>query len=414
MVPAWMASTGMRANLTPAYGGPRRGASSTTPSSSRTAPRSTWSRSASSTRPAASSTRSAPSSTRTGDPVGAPQRARPAPSPADRAWRSRERIREDLLAFLTGPGEEIELWAWFGAYDHVALCQLWGAMPALPRPIPRFTRELRQRWDDLGQPALPPKPAGTQTPWSTPATTSSAGMRWRPPGVTAARPPWRWSSGSDQAAGRRRPQPRRGTPPPGPRLRRRSADGLVLPGRRGAAARLRRDVRAVRRAVPGRRAGRRGPGGPAAVAMWQWPGRPQDARPEQLPTFGGLLTSLMGTERAARSPGDGVLGELRPPEPDAYLHRRGRPRPPWAVPADGCSTSPSPPPVPRVSSRALHTTTTANCAASTSPHGMSPRTSAVRRGLARRCWSLATRLSGVQRGPPGSGSPARPAAPRRR
>jgi hypothetical protein len=83
------------------------------------------------------------------------------PSPADKAWRSRERIREDLLAFLTGPGEEIELWAWFGAYDHVALCQLWGAMPALPRPIPRFTRELRQRWDDLGQPALPPKPEGT-------------------------------------------------------------------------------------------------------------------------------------------------------------------------------------------------------------------------------------------------------------
>jgi hypothetical protein len=83
------------------------------------------------------------------------------PSPADKAWRSRERIREDLLNFLTGPGEEIELWAWFGAYDHVALCQLWGAMTALPRPIPRFTRELRQRWDDVGQPALPPKPTGT-------------------------------------------------------------------------------------------------------------------------------------------------------------------------------------------------------------------------------------------------------------
>jgi hypothetical protein len=83
------------------------------------------------------------------------------PPPSDKAWRSRERIREELLAFLTGPGEEIELWAWFGAYDHVALCQLWGAMPALPRPIPRFTRELRQRWDDVGQPALPPKPTGT-------------------------------------------------------------------------------------------------------------------------------------------------------------------------------------------------------------------------------------------------------------
>jgi hypothetical protein len=83
------------------------------------------------------------------------------PAPADRAWRSRERIRDDLLAFLTGPGEEIELWAWFAAYDHVVLAQLWGPMTALPRVIPRFTRELRQRWDDAGRPTLPPKPAGT-------------------------------------------------------------------------------------------------------------------------------------------------------------------------------------------------------------------------------------------------------------
>jgi hypothetical protein len=81
------------------------------------------------------------------------------PSPADRAWRSRERIREELFAFLTAPlaggGVEIELWAWFAAYDHVALAQLWGAMPALPRVIPRFTKDLRQRWDDLGRPPLP-------------------------------------------------------------------------------------------------------------------------------------------------------------------------------------------------------------------------------------------------------------------
>ena len=92
------------------------------------------------------------------------------PSPGDRAWRSRERIRDDLFAFLMEPiralhkqgqVEQMELWAWFAAYDHVALAQLWGAMPALPRPIPRFTRELRQRWDDAGQPALPPKPEGT-------------------------------------------------------------------------------------------------------------------------------------------------------------------------------------------------------------------------------------------------------------
>ena len=81
------------------------------------------------------------------------------PGPADPAWRSRERIRTDLLAFLTEPGEAIELWAWYAAYDHVVLCQLWGAMPALPRAIPRVTHELRQRWEDVGQPVLPAPPA---------------------------------------------------------------------------------------------------------------------------------------------------------------------------------------------------------------------------------------------------------------
>lgn len=82
------------------------------------------------------------------------------PSPADKVWRSRDRIREELLEFLTEPlrggeADELELWAWYAAYDHVALAQLWGSMPALPREIPRFTKDLRQLWDDAGRPALP-------------------------------------------------------------------------------------------------------------------------------------------------------------------------------------------------------------------------------------------------------------------
>jgi hypothetical protein len=28
-------------------------------------------------------------------------------------------------------------------------------MPALPREIPRYTKDLRQLWDDLGRPPLP-------------------------------------------------------------------------------------------------------------------------------------------------------------------------------------------------------------------------------------------------------------------
>ncbi|HVX42450.1 MAG TPA: polyadenylate-specific 3'-exoribonuclease AS [Mycobacteriales bacterium] len=80
------------------------------------------------------------------------------PSPADRAWRSRNQIRDGLLEFLTAADGPIELWAWYAGYDHVALCQLWGNMPALPRAIPRFTHELRQRWEDRGSPDLPSPP----------------------------------------------------------------------------------------------------------------------------------------------------------------------------------------------------------------------------------------------------------------
>ncbi|WP_353647830.1 polyadenylate-specific 3'-exoribonuclease AS [Nakamurella sp. A5-74] len=77
------------------------------------------------------------------------------PSPADRAWRSRRRIRDDLQEFFAAGVTPIELWAWVAAYDHVALAQLWGAMPALPRFIPRFTREIRQFWESAGSPELP-------------------------------------------------------------------------------------------------------------------------------------------------------------------------------------------------------------------------------------------------------------------
>jgi hypothetical protein len=83
------------------------------------------------------------------------------PPPASALWRPRSRIRADLEEFLGVTGSEpIELWAWVAAYDHVALCQLWGTMPALPKAIPRFTRELRQLWEDRGSPRLPPRSRG--------------------------------------------------------------------------------------------------------------------------------------------------------------------------------------------------------------------------------------------------------------
>lgn len=49
----------------------------------------------------------------------------------------------------------IELWADHGAYDHVALCQLFGRMIDLPDGIPMFTNDFQQEWHRLGRPAIP-------------------------------------------------------------------------------------------------------------------------------------------------------------------------------------------------------------------------------------------------------------------
>ncbi len=74
-------------------------------------------------------------------------------------WQSRARIRDEILDFVTAGGAgDVEMWAWVAAYDHVALCQLWGPMTALPRVMPRFTRELKQYWQEHGSPALPDAP----------------------------------------------------------------------------------------------------------------------------------------------------------------------------------------------------------------------------------------------------------------
>lgn len=53
-----------------------------------------------------------------------------------------------------------ELWAYYCAYDHVALCQLYGPMVELPNGVPMFTHELMQLWENAGKPEKPPQYAG--------------------------------------------------------------------------------------------------------------------------------------------------------------------------------------------------------------------------------------------------------------
>lgn len=71
----------------------------------------------------------------------------------------RDVIAESVRQFLLA-ADEPELWADYGAYDHVGLCQLWGRMIDLPSGLPMFTRDIQQEaarlgvpWDQLPQQA---------------------------------------------------------------------------------------------------------------------------------------------------------------------------------------------------------------------------------------------------------------------
>ncbi len=79
------------------------------------------------------------------------------PPPASQLWRSRRQIRLDLEEFFDVDGAEpIELWAWVAAYDHVALCQLWGPMTDLP---PRDAAIHPGAAAVVGGPRMPPDAA---------------------------------------------------------------------------------------------------------------------------------------------------------------------------------------------------------------------------------------------------------------
>jgi len=71
----------------------------------------------------------------------------------------RRMIRNAVRDFLLSAGE-VELWADYGAYDHVALCQLFGPMMLLPPGLPMFTNEFQQAWNGRGRPELPDQPSG--------------------------------------------------------------------------------------------------------------------------------------------------------------------------------------------------------------------------------------------------------------
>lgn len=70
-------------------------------------------------------------------------------------WVIANEVRDFLLDGVGIP----ELWAWYAAYDHVALAQLWGTMLMLPKDIPMWTNDLRQEQHRQGisERAIPPQ-----------------------------------------------------------------------------------------------------------------------------------------------------------------------------------------------------------------------------------------------------------------
>lgn len=79
-----------------------------------------------------------------------------------RVW-ALDSIAERVLEFCCPPGHTAsypELWAYFGAYDHVVLAQMFGTMADYPPAMPMFTHDVMQEWIRLGRPrdVLPDKP----------------------------------------------------------------------------------------------------------------------------------------------------------------------------------------------------------------------------------------------------------------
>ena len=73
--------------------------------------------------------------------------------------KSRGLIADEVRAFLQAT-PDVELWASYGAYDHVVLCQLWGSMVDLPDGVPMYTHDLQQEVDRLGNPPVPEQADG--------------------------------------------------------------------------------------------------------------------------------------------------------------------------------------------------------------------------------------------------------------
>lgn len=71
-------------------------------------------------------------------------------------WNTRPNMALDLIAFVGATTtHRPEFWAYYGDYDWVAVCQLFGRMIDLPEHWPMFCMDLKQLCVSVGDPRLP-------------------------------------------------------------------------------------------------------------------------------------------------------------------------------------------------------------------------------------------------------------------
>ncbi len=87
-------------------------------------------------------------------------------------WVIANEVRNFLQSF-----DNVKLWADYGAYDHVVLCQLFGRMIQLPDSIPMWTHDLRMLMESKGMTNddIPPFLNGTEHN----ALDDARELRWR-------------------------------------------------------------------------------------------------------------------------------------------------------------------------------------------------------------------------------------------
>jgi len=79
----------------------------------------------------------------------------------DSPWMTKIVIAQKVLGMLKPSKEDpVELWGYYSAYDHVALCWLFGPMINLPPGMPMLTLDIKQLCLDLGDPRLPEQGKG--------------------------------------------------------------------------------------------------------------------------------------------------------------------------------------------------------------------------------------------------------------